>query len=134
MRELLTLKGSTDGSSTTGTFSLYSDMIYGSVSYVMIPKGLKAKVWCKRISGKAVEVIIQFTHDIYAGGSTPSPDTADWTEVGHEVLVSEGELILEKRRPLVLRGYTGKEAFRVRWSQSSAGLSYVEIEVELTDE
>jgi len=125
--ELLTLRGATDNTNTTGVFSLTSDLIYGSVQYIQIPKGMKAKIWCKRISGAAVEVIIEYTHNILE-----TPPT--FTEVDREVLTSTGEISLEKRRPIVLRGITGLEGFRVSWNQSTPGLSYVELEVELTDD
>ena len=92
--------------------------------YIRIPKGMKLKVWCKRISGEPVEVIMEYTHDVTAASPT-------WVEVGREVLASAGELSLEKRRPIVLRGFTGKEAFRARWRQATAASSYAEFEVEL---
>ena len=125
--ELMTLYGATDGSSTTGQFSLNGDLLYSAVSYVRIPKGMKAKIWCKRISGAAVDVIIEYTYDCTVASPT-------WVAVSRESLTSAGEIILEKRRPVVLRGFTGKEAFRISWSQSTAASSYVEIEVELSEE
>ena len=124
MGVLFTVRGATDGSSTTGTFSLSGDLLQTAVSYIRIPKGMKLKVWCKRISGEPVEVIMEYTHDVTAASPT-------WVEVGREVLASAGELALEKRRPIVLRGFTGKEAFRAKWSQATAALSYAEFEVEL---
>ena len=125
---LMTLFGRTDGSSTTGTFSLYGDILYSTADYVRIPKGLKAKIWCKRISGEVeTEVIIQFTNDV-------TETTPTWNDVSRQRLASKGVLELEKRRPVVLRGRTGKEAFRIQWSQSTAGYANVEIEVELVEE
>jgi len=125
---LITFYGKTDGSSTTGDFSLDSPILHSTVTYVRIPKGMKAKVWCKRISGEvATDVIISYTDDVTVSSPT-------WKELSHERLASPGELILEKRRPVVILGRTGKEAFKVSWSQPSAGNAYVEIEVELTDE
>ena len=133
MRELFTVYGKTDGSSTTGDFKLYSDLFYYSdptsptKDYIRIPKGLKAKIWCKRISGEAVEVIIKFTKDVTAASPT-------WAEIGRENLASAGEFTLEKRRPIVVRSITGKEAIRFSWSQPSPGNSYFEAEIEFTDE
>lgn len=125
---LLTFRGETDGSSTSGTFKLYSDLLYEPVDYIRIPKGMKAKVWCKRISGEeATTIHVEFANDVTAG-------TPTWSKVSTEYLASPGEVTLEKRRPVVLHGKTGKEAIRVTWSQATAGKAYVEIEVELTDE
>ena len=127
---LMTLFGRTDGSSTTGTFSLYGDLLYSTADYVRIPKGIKAKIWCKRISGEVeTEVIIQFTNDV-------TETTPTWNDVSRQRLASKGVLELEKRRPVVLRGRTGKEAFRITWDQTAAGAGYanVEIEVELVEE
>ena len=41
---------------------------------------------------------------------------------------------LEKRRPVVLRGRKGTEAFRIQWSQTTAGYANVELEIELVEE
>jgi hypothetical protein len=125
--ELLTLYSRTDGTSTTGDFALSSDIIRGTVTNFRLPAGAKAKIWCKRISGKPVEVIINYTKDV-----TASPIT--WTAVGRQVLASEGEITLEKQRPIIIRASTGKEAFKISWAQSTAGYSNIEFEVEITDE
>jgi len=123
--ELLTLYGETDGSSTTGTFSLTGPGIYGSVTEIQIPRGMKAKIWCKRISGSvATDVIIEYSPD---GGST-------WVTIGREVLASPGEVAIEKRRPIVVESINGVEKIRVSWSQSTAGKAYIELEVEITDD
>ncbi|RLC35954.1 hypothetical protein DRH29_05495 [candidate division Kazan bacterium] len=124
--ELFTVTCATDGSNTTGTTTMTSDIIYGSVNYIRIPKGMKAKIWCKRISGDvATKFTIQYSHDV---GFT-SPKT-----VSVERITSEGEITLEKRRPIILRGLTGNEAFRVTWEQASAGNAFMELEVELSED
>ena len=132
VKELLTLKGETDGTSTTGDFPLYSDLIYHDTAYtpptkVIIPKGLKAKVWFKEVSGAAVDVILSWSKD--ATASSPV-----WEPLERASLSSPGELTLEKRRPHVIRSITGKEGFKVSWSQATAGKSYVTIGLEITDE
>ncbi|MHC1623357.1 MAG: hypothetical protein ACXQTR_02050 [Candidatus Methanospirareceae archaeon] len=126
MSELFSVHGETDGTSTSGDFEFYSDIVYGTFTLFRIPKGMKAKIWCKRISGAAVEVIINYTHDVTA----PTPA---WIPVDRENLASDGELTLEKRRPVVLRSITGKEAFKVSWSQATAAKSYVNLEIEITE-
>ena len=76
MGELITFYGSTDGSSTTGTVSLDSNILYSSVDYIRIPKGVKLKIW--GIRAYAVENTnfnIEFTSDVTVG---PRP-TRRWT-------------------------------------------------------
>jgi len=125
--ELLTFKASTDGTSTAGDFPLTSDVIRGTTTSLRIPAGFKAKVWCKRISGEPVEVIINYTRDITA--ATPT-----WIELDRQVLASRGELSLEKQRPTILRATTGKEAIKISWSQPTAAISHIGVEIEITDE
>ena len=128
MSELFVLYGETDGSSTTGTVKLSSDILYDSVTAVRIPKGAKAKVWFKKVAGEAETTFyLQYTHDVTA--SSPV-----WTTLEAEKLAAKGEISVEKRRPVVLRGFTGKEAFQITWLQPAAAKAYVEIGVELVFE
>ncbi len=123
MKELFTLRGEASG---TGDYTLRGDLIYGTATAIRIPKGLKAKIWCKRIAGEAAQVTINYTKDITASSPT-------WVAVDTENLASAGELVIEKRRPIILRSATGKEAFKVT-RDSGTGSSFVDLEVELTDE
>ncbi|MEM3905620.1 MAG: hypothetical protein QXQ95_08775 [Thermofilum sp.] len=127
MGELIHLYGETDGVNTTGTFTLNCDRFASGVNMILVPKGVKAKVWCKRISGSPVSVVIKYTSNAM---STP----INWVTLSNEFLQSPGELILEKRRPIVILGSTGTEAIQVDWSQQTAAKSYVELEVELTED
>lgn len=120
MTELFTLQGSVSG---TGTFSLVSDLFRGSASSIRIPKGAKLKIWCKRLAGEAGDVRIQLTRNITA--ATPT-----WTDISVERLAASGELTLEKRRPLVVRGITGREAIQVVRT-SGSGNMFVDLEVEI---
>jgi len=133
-KELLTLFGQTNGTATTGTFQLSSDLIYatGTAPYtapsvVVIPVGMKAKIWFEEVSGAPVTVTLNFSKN--ATASTPT-----WTPIDSVTLASTGELDLEKRRPHVIRSITGQEGFMLSWSQSAAGVSYVAIGVEITDD
>lgn len=123
MEELFTVYGSVSG---TGDYTLDSDIFASTVNYIRIPKGTKLKVWCKRISGSAAEVQLKYTSDVTSG--SPVYKTLDVQK-----LASDGELSLEKRRPMVMRGITGKEAFKVTRS-SGSGYSYIALEVEISDE
>jgi len=125
MSELLVIRGATDGTSTTGTVSLYSDLFHSPVNYFRIPKGMSAKIWWKKVSGEAETLFtIQYTYDV-----TASPPT--WKDMEQEKLSAKGEISIEKRRPLILRAFTGKEAFRITWTQPTAALAYVELGVEI---
>lgn len=124
--DVITFYGETDGSSTTGTFTLYSEAISGSVTTIRLDKGLKAKIWAKEISGAPVTVKILFTDD--ATVATPT-----WTTIDVETLASTGQLNLEKRKPRIIQFRTGKEAIRFDWSQSTAGKSYITIEIEIEE-
>ena len=123
--ELFVLRGESDGTNTTGTFALDSDLLYSTVTYVRIPKGLKAKVWFKKLSGEGETLVtLEYTHDVTVA-------TPVYKALQVEKLASKGELALEKRRPTIIRGFTGKEAFRVTWSQPTALKAYVELGVEM---
>ena len=125
MTELLILRGETDGSSASGVVSLWSDVFHKSVDYLRIPRGRKVKVWFKKVSGDGETLFkLQFTRDVTA-------ETPEWVDVEAEKLASKGELALEKRRPVILRGFTGREAVRVTWEQPTAVKAYVELGVEI---
>jgi hypothetical protein len=125
MSELITLRGETDGSATSGTVSLDSDLFYSTVSYLRIPKGMAAKIWFKKVAGEGETLFtLQYTYDCTA--ATPT-----WKNIQQEKLASKGELTLEKRRPEILRAFTGKEAIRVTWTQPTAAKAYVELGIEL---
>lgn len=132
--EILTLKGESDGTSTSGDFPLNSDLIYhdsgiyAAPTKVLIPFGLKAKIWAKRLSGEG-ETLFQIYHSKDVTAASPT-----WELLDAEKLASKGEVSVEKRRPLVIRNLKGTEGFKVSWSQSAAAKAYVELEVEFTDE
>jgi hypothetical protein len=128
MEELITLRGETDGTATSGIVPLDSDLFQSTVNYIRIPKGLTAKVWFKKIAGEAETLFtLQYTYDVTA--ATPT-----WKNIQQEKLASKGEISIEKRRPEILRGFTGKEAIQITWSMPVAAKAYVELGLELTDE
>jgi len=127
VRELLTLRGETDGASTSGDFMLTSDLLYSPAPFIAIPRGLKVKVWFESVSGAPVTVTLLYTKDV-----TASPPV--WEPLESLVLPSAGTITVEKRRPHIVRGVTGLEAVKVSWSQATAGKSYVSIGLEVTDE
>jgi hypothetical protein len=134
VKELLTLKGESDGTSASGDFPLYSDLIYHDAApwtpptKVVIPYGMKAKVWAKRLAAEGETL---FTIYWAKDATVASPA---WELLDAQKLASKGELWIEKRRPLVIRSVTGREGFKVSWSQPTPVKAYVELEVEITDE
>jgi len=128
--ELLTLYGTASVSAGgSGDFTLTSPMIYGSFTYIRIPKGMKAKIWAKRLAGTVGYTLqINFTHDVTA--STPT-----WSVIDSEHLSSAGMESLEKRRPIVVIARTGKEAVKLSYANTTGGGTiYVDVEIEITDE
>jgi hypothetical protein len=133
VNEMLTLKGESDGTSTSGDFPLYSDIIYYDETFppptkIIIPFGMKAKIWSKRFAAEG-ETLFQILFSKDATVASPS-----WDPIDAEKLASKGEISLEKRRPIVLRSVTGKEGFKVSWLQPTAVKAFVDLEVEFTDE
>jgi hypothetical protein len=123
--ELITIRGETDGSATSGTVSLDSDLFYSTVSYFRIPKGMAAKIWFKKISGEDETLFtLQYTYDC----TVISPS---WKNIQQEKLASMGEISLEKRRPEILHSLSGTEAIRIAWIQPTAKKAYVELGVEI---
>jgi len=121
--EIIFFKGETDGTSTTGTFPLDSDVLYSTVDNVRPDQGVKAEIWVIKISGVETEVKLDQTEDV-----TASPPT--WKTLGHWYLSSPGELHEDERKPITLTSRDGKQAFRFTWSQPTAGKAYILIKVK----
>lgn len=115
MTDMIAIYGATDGSSTTGTFSLYSEWFESAVSYIKVDKGLSAKVWIFEVSGKAVDVLIDMSPD----------DGTTWINVKRIKLASDGHLELDHRKPVIITAKNSTTRFRLTWSQDAAGLSYI---------
>jgi hypothetical protein len=126
VEELFTLSGATDGTSTSGVVSLNSDLFNSAITVFRIPKGLTAKIWFKEVSGEAeTKFTLEYSNDI----TVASPTYKTLEEVK---LASKGEISLDKRRPVLLRGTTGLEGFRISFSQPTAALARITLGVELT--
>ncbi len=139
MRELLTYIGAVASAATSGTFALYTNHMYvtGSTPYVpvpviVIPFGLRAKIWGIRISSTAAtQVSIQYSPNAstyYTGGSPT------WATVDSELLSSPGDLVIEFRRPVVLASRYGTEGFQIIYTASAAVQPVIEVDVEFTEE
>lgn len=126
--EHITLSGITNGTNATGVLAVVSDVIYGNVETIRIPKGLALKIWSKHINGADVTVKTQYTLDV----SAESPTWVDFAVDVFDASV-EGDRNIEKRRPLLFRGFTGKEAVRFTYTQEIAGISGIEINAEFCE-
>lgn len=126
--EHITLSGITDGTNATGVLAVVSDVIYGNVESIRIPKGLALKIWSKHINGADVTVKTQYTLDV----SAESPTWVDFAVDVFDASV-EGDRNIEKRRPLLFRGFTGKEAVRFTYTQEIADISGIEINAEFCE-
>jgi len=123
MSEMLSLRGNISG---TGDYTLRSDLFYNTTTTFRLPRGLKAKIWAKRLSGQEAQMTINYTNDI-------TVDNPTWVPVSTEYLASAGELTLEKRKPVLLRSIDGKQGFKIT-RDSGTGDSFAEFDVEIGDE
>ena len=128
--EQLTLMGTTDNLGDDDVFEFRADAVHEMVDEIQIPKGLSLKIWSKHINGADLVLETQFTTDITA-------DPVVWTTFGIDVFDSsvEGDRNIEKRRPLLFRGFTGNEAVRFVCGGDGPGYdpSGVEINVEFCE-
>ena len=126
MREIL-IRGETDGTSTSGTVELDSDIFHSKVTYFRLPKGMCAIITFKKVSGEGETLFtLQYCNDVTAA----SPE---WREMEREKLASKGEFVVENVA-VALHSLTGKEAFRVIYEQPTAVRAYIELGVELKEE
>jgi hypothetical protein len=124
--ELLTIKAQGCLSGTCAY--LFSDLFASSgIQYIRIPKGFRAKVFEKTattspVSTSSDTVFLQYVHDSSSGVLAP------WV-ILESVNVNGGYTTThEKRKPLVLRGFTGMEAISVMTGVSGTTATY-EIEI-----
>lgn len=127
VRWLVPIRAEAPAEAGSGTCKIKSPYIYppDGIDYIRIPIGLKVKIWAKRISGDECKFKITLSRD---GGSTfPETLTIEYNP-------APGEVALEKRRPIVVKAFTGQEAIRIDYEKSSTNPAYFELEIEFTDE
>jgi hypothetical protein len=131
MRELMTVFGTTSptASDQSGDLMLSTPIAHNTFTYIRIPKGLKAKIWAKRLAGTAgFTLLVQYTNDV----TEPSPT---WITIDAEHMATAGSLELEKRRPVVVVARTGNEAVKLSYANTTdAGTLYASVDIEITDE
>jgi len=127
--DLINIWGETDGSNTSGTFTLHSDAFTNTPTEIVIPKGFKAKIWAVELAGEACDVNIEVSKD---GGNS-------WKSAKTFRLGESGELSIEKRsRPLVAISEapyianTSGTLLRFTWSQGAAAKTYFNALIEIS--
>ena len=124
MSDLITFYGKTDGTNTTGTFDLDSDWVYKptgeTLTEIKIDRSMAAKIVNIQISGKPVIIHIEVSED---GGT-------NWKPIKSLELASEGELEKEFKKPLIILAKNDQTMLRFTWEQSTAGVSYLNVNIE----
>lgn len=127
--EVVTFYGTTDGTGTTGTFNLDSDVVDKTVvttlTSIRPDKGMVCKIWARWMAGKACTVYVEQTEDV-------TVDSPTYKKIGAFHLSSEGELHEDERHPFELLSRDGKQAFRLTWEQTVAAVTHAAIKVEFT--
>jgi hypothetical protein len=142
---MMTFFGSTDGVNTTGTFKMTSEGLEASaatggvaqtVTSLVLPKGIRAKIWLQKISGAATTVSV-IVNPNPTGASVPGfvlPSNTN-TVIDSELLASSGALELDTRRPVIVDGRnfaTSAFAIVFAWSQTAAALATLTVMVEFS--
>ena len=130
VRWLFTVYSSaTVASGASGDFKISTPDAYGGpYDYIRIPKGFKAKIWAKRLTGTAAfRLIVRLVPDVVSAPTST-------IDIDSEYLASPGTLELEKRRPVVVVAKTGSEAIKFSYDNTGAGSIAFSADIELTDE
>ncbi len=140
MKTLETLYGQTNGTSTTGVFSLLSELMEQSsassagATSLVIPKGIRAKIWLEKVVGAPCSVFLTVnanpTNASVPGFVMPSNtnvtiDSANLSAAGTIELDTRHPVIITARNPL-----NTTYAIAFSWSQSTAAVSSVIIMIE----
>jgi hypothetical protein len=126
VEEIETFEGRTTGGVSGGTVQLDSDLIITPVQYLQIPPGMVLRIWGKRISG--------LTPVTFIWSYSTTASTGPFTEVSRDAFPGPvggaSELVVEKKRPIILRGITGNEGLQITWVGAPTGASVNSIEFE----
>jgi hypothetical protein len=135
---LETLFGSTNGTTTTGTFALTSELVEGGQTSlsITIPKGIRAKIWLVKVNGQPCTVNVFFNENptgaTFSGVVMPTNVNV---QVDATNLSSSGTIELDNRRPIIIdsRNFaTSAVSISFTWTQSAAAVSSVVLQIEWT--
>ena len=121
--EVITFTGETDGTSATGVFPMYSEVLHAPVSFIRPDKGMKMLIWAKWIAGEACMVYVEHAEDVTVA-------TPEWKKISTFYLSSAGEIAEYKRKPIAIQSRDGKQAVRFTWRQVTAAKSYVTFQIQ----
>lgn len=121
--DLMSFYGETDGTNTTGTFTLSSEWLENTVTQIKIPRGLAAKIWVYEQSDQAGKVILKYTVD---GGT-------NWVNKKKITLASAGHLEIDPRKPIMVTSRNDNTYIRFDWEQDTAAVMSIEIVIEFSE-
>jgi len=123
--DIVTLAGSTN--STTGSVLLTGQFSQQGITTLVIPQGMKLKIYRFTASGNAITSQLLFTPNI-------NTTTPTWYPLDQISMTSAGDDIHEyKSRPIIVYGELGTEAITVQYTQASVGGTLISLITELTD-
>ena len=123
--DIVTLAGLTNN--TTGSVLLTGQFLQQGITTLVIPQGMKLKIYRFMASGNAITSQLAFTPNI----NTSSPT---WYPLDQISMTAAGDDIHEyKSRPIIVYGELGTEAITVQYSQASIGGTLISLITELTD-
>jgi|GEM_PF-7097219 len=123
--DIVTLAGLTNN--TTGSVLLTGQFSQQGITTLVIPQGMKLKIYRFTASGNSITSQLLFTPNI----NTTSPT---WYPLDQISMTAAGDDIHEyKSRPIIVYGELGTEAITVQYSQASIGGTLISLITELTD-
>jgi hypothetical protein len=139
--QLITINGtaatSAVGMSLTGTIIKSAGGVSTAPTFLRIPRGMKMKIWEKVITSTQnnESVLTQYTHN----GVSTAPTgwiTIDKisTAQNTSTAATPSVTIVNKRRPIILEGLTGKEAVQFVTTATAASATSITYEIEITNE
>jgi hypothetical protein len=123
--DIVTLAGLTNN--TTGSVLLTGQFSQQGITTLVIPQGMKLKIYRFTASGNAITSQLLFTPNI-------NTTTPTWYPLDQISMTSIGDDIHEyKARPIIVYGELGTEAITVQYTQASVGGTLISLITELTD-
>ena len=123
--DIVTLAGLTN--STTGSVLLTGQFSQQGITTLVVPQGMKLKIYRFTASGNAITSQLLFTPNI-------NTTTPTWYPLDQISMTSTGDDVHEyKSRPIIVYGELGTEAITVQYTQASAGGTLISLITELTD-
>lgn len=117
-KELILVRGSSDGVSAGGTMTLTGDLIQAGQTKFVIPKGMTLKAWARELSGSPGIVAIVVNWNFANDGTTFRTLFTDNLVASSVAGVMDFEFA---SRPRVFRSMAGTEAVQLTWLGGNTG-------------